>query len=142
MLVTGGARGLIKAWDTTNGDLLYTVNDVADHIGTVTFTPDGQYFLTTGETPLRVRRSATGQEVLTLSSPLIWSAAISADGRWIYAADAVGMVRVLALHTEDAIALAHQRLTRWWRPEECQTYLHTETCPPAPVGLMAQQPGE
>ena len=142
MLVTGGARGVIKAWDTTNGDLLYTVNDVADHIGTVTFTPDGQYFLTTGETPLRVRRSATGQEVLTLSSPLIWSAAISADGRWIYAADAVGMVRVLALHTEDAIALAHQRLTRWWRPEECQTYLHTETCPPAPVGLMAQQPGE
>jgi WD40 repeat protein len=33
MLVTGGARGVIKAWDTTNGDLLYTVNDVADHIG-------------------------------------------------------------------------------------------------------------
>ena len=131
-LITGGARGVIKAWDVATGENLYTVLDESDDIGSVTFTPDGELFITTGLVPLRVRRAADGEEVLTLAEPLIWSAAISRDGRWLYAADVDGIVRVMAIHREDAIAIAHARLTRWWRPEECRTYLHNDACPPAP----------
>ncbi|MCW5861942.1 MAG: protein kinase [Anaerolineae bacterium] len=135
MLVTGGSRGVIKAWDVTTGQNLYTVLDESDDIGSVIFTPDGEFFITTGSVPLRIRRASDGEEVLTLAEPLIWSAAISQDGRWLYAADVDGIVRVMAVHLEDAIALAKERLTRWWRPEECQTYLHSDVCPPPPAGF-------
>jgi hypothetical protein len=30
------------------------------------------------------------------------------------------------------LALAHERLIRWFTPEECRRYLHVETCPPNP----------
>jgi WD40 repeat protein/serine/threonine protein kinase len=134
-LITGGARGIIKAWDMATGQNLFTVVDEADHIGTVTFTPDGQFFITTGEVPLRLRRSSDGAEVLTLAQPLIWSARVSPDGRWLYAADVEGVVRVMALNTADAVTLAGDRLNRWWRPEECRRYLHSEFCPAAPPRL-------
>lgn len=135
MLVTGGARGIIKAWDVASGENLYTVVEEADHIGTVTFTPDGQHFITTGEMPLRVRRAADGAEVLTLSPPMIWSARVSPDGRWLYGGDVTGVVRVFALRGEDAKALALDRLTRWWTPDECRRYLHRDTCPEPPAEL-------
>lgn len=136
-LITGGARGIIKAWDVSTGQNLYTVIDESDHIGSVAMSPDGEFFVTTGEVPLRIRRTIDGQELLTLADPLLWSAAISDDGRWIYAADVDGIVRVFAVHLEDAITLAHERLTRWWRLEECRRYLHTDECPPAPEIIEA-----
>jgi WD40 repeat protein/DNA-binding SARP family transcriptional activator len=138
MLVTGGARGIIKAWDMASGENLYTVVDGADHIGTVTFTPDGQHFITTGEVPMRLRRAADGEEELTLAQPFLWSARVSPDGRWLYAADVAGVVRVLALNTTDAVALAGDKLSRWWRPEECRRYLQAENCPEAPPRLAGQ----
>jgi WD40 repeat protein/class 3 adenylate cyclase len=134
-LITGGARGIIKAWDVTSGNNLYTVIDEADHIGTVTFAPDGETFATTGEVPLRLRRTANGEEILTLSAPLLWSVQFSPDGRWLYAGDVDGIIRVFAVNLDDAVALTRNRLTRWWRPEECRRYLHSETCPPAPPSL-------
>jgi WD40 repeat protein len=137
-LITGGARGMIKAWDVASGRNLYTVIDEADHIGTVKFAPDGQTFATTGEVPLRIRRAADGEEILTLSGPLLWSAQFSPDGRWLYAGDVSGIIRVFAVNLEDAVALAYNRLTRWWRVEECQRYLHT-ACPATPPSLAANQ---
>jgi WD40 repeat protein len=138
-LITGGARGMIKAWDVASGRNLYTVIDEADHIGTVRFAPDGQTFATTGEVPLRIRRTSDGEEILTLSGPLLWSAQFSPDGRWLYAGDVNGIIRVFAVNLEDAVALAHNRLTRWWRSDECQRYLHTELCPATPPSLAANQ---
>jgi len=40
-----------------------------------------------------------------------------------------GTVRVLALDIDDLIDLARSRLTRSWTQDECQTYLHRDTCP-------------
>jgi hypothetical protein len=40
-----------------------------------------------------------------------------------------GTVRVLALNIDDLIDLARSRLTRSWTRDECETYLHRETCP-------------
>jgi WD40 repeat protein len=135
LLVTGGGRGIIKAWDMATGQNLYTVVEEADHVGTVTFTPDGQHFITTGEMPTRLRRTSDGQEVLTLSPPMIWSARVSPDGRWLYGGDVTGVVRVFALQPDDAAALVEDRLTRWWSADECRRYLHSETCPSPPAGL-------
>ncbi len=136
-LVTGGARGIIKLWDMATGDEVYTVFDEADHIGTARFSPDGEWFVTTGEVPTRIRRTADGSEMVTLTAPIVWSADVSDDGRHIYGADVNGMVRVLMVNQDDLVALAHERLTRWWRPEECLAFLHTEECPAAPERFAA-----
>jgi hypothetical protein len=31
------------------------------------------------------------------------------------------------------------RLIRWWRPEECERYLHTAECPPAPPKFSSNE---
>jgi len=38
-------------------------------------------------------------------------------------------LRVYSLNVSDLLSLADSRLTRSWTLEECQKYLHTETCP-------------
>jgi WD40 repeat protein len=123
----------------TTGEEIYTVFDQSDEIGSVVFTPDGQYYLTTGSVPLRLRRLSDGEEVMTIAGPTIWSLDLSSDGRLIYAADVDGMVRIFTLSMEDAIALAYERLGRWWRPDECRRYLHSEDCPPAPAGVPGRR---
>jgi hypothetical protein len=85
-----------------------------------------------------VRRIADGEEVLTLADPILWSAKVSRDGRWIYAAGVDGLVRVFALQLGDTIDLAYERLTRWWRPDECRRYLHSEQCPALPEKFAAR----
>lgn len=136
-LVTGGARGVIKLWDMTTGKEVYTVYDGSDHIGTVVFSPDGEWFLTTGEVPMRARRTTDGSELVELTAPIVWSAAIRRDGRSILGGDVNGMVRELVVERDDLVELAHQRLTRWWRPEECRRYLRSDVCPPAPEKFVA-----
>jgi WD40 repeat protein/DNA-binding SARP family transcriptional activator len=136
-LVSGGTRGVLKAWDMATGEEIYTVYDQSDEIGGIAFTPDGQFYLTTGSVPLRLRRINDGEEVMTIAGPTIWSLDLSHDGSLIYAADVDGMVRIFNLNMEDAIALAYERLDRWWRPDECLRYLHTEDCPPAPAAIPA-----
>ena len=71
--------------------------------------------------------------MLTIAGPILWSAKFSPDGRWIYAAGVDGLLRVFAVHLDDTIDLAYARLTRWWRPDECRRYLHTEQCPTLPA---------
>jgi hypothetical protein len=58
--------------------------------------------------------------------------AFSPDGARLAYTAIDGTVRVLALDIEDLISLARSRLTRSWIREECETYLHRETCPLSP----------
>ena len=36
---------------------------------------------------------------------------------------------IYVLDIDEPIAIAKSRLTRWWTVDECQKYLHTDTCP-------------
>jgi hypothetical protein len=56
--------------------------------------------------------------------------AFSPDGTRLAAQSAEGIVRIYATQPEDLIEIARSRLTRWFTPEECRQYLHTESCPP------------
>jgi WD40 repeat protein/DNA-binding SARP family transcriptional activator len=130
-LVSGGDFGLVKVWSTATGEELYSLPRLKGAIFDIVFTPDGQFFITTEEA-LRVWRTEDGEEVFTLYESPVYCVALSTDGRRLYAVDIQDTVQVFVLPLEDAVALAHKRLTRWWRPEECQRYLHTAECPPAP----------
>lgn len=101
-------------------------------VATTIFTPNGENLITTGGDAVRIWDVATGTELLVLSDGRV-NIDLTRDGQWLYASSfGEGVVRVYSLLLEDAVALAHERLTRWWRPEECQRYLHTAECPPAP----------
>ena len=68
-------------------------------------------------------------------SPVMWAAigvAFSPDGKQLASASFDGTAQVCVLDVDELIALSTSRLTRWWRPEECLAYLHTEQCPAAP----------
>jgi hypothetical protein len=82
---------------------------------------------------------ATWTEQLTLAGNPAGFIAVTHDGRRLYAGSGTGVVRVYSLLLEDTVTLAHERLTRWWRPEECLIYLRTEECPPAPERLAANE---
>ncbi len=106
-------------------------------ITSTVFTPNGERLITGGDDALRVWDVATGTELLTLANGSVYLD-LTRDGRRLYASSPdEGVVRVYSLPLEDTVALAHERLTRWWRPEECLAYLHTEECPPAPERFAA-----
>jgi WD40 repeat protein/DNA-binding SARP family transcriptional activator/tRNA A-37 threonylcarbamoyl transferase component Bud32 len=127
-LATGGFLGVVKLWDLASGKELYTLPSQVNTAVMMAFSPDGTKLITGGES-LRVWDVATGTEQLTLSDQRS-HLAISPDGRRLYASRVPdGVVRVYVLQLEDAVALARERLTRWWTPQECRQYLHQDECP-------------
>lgn len=76
----------------------YGVTDIVFH-------PDGKHVLSSGrDTVVRVHDSATGKQVKELGKPRggqfkdwIHAVAVSADGRWLAAADMVGQVQIWTL---------------------------------------------
>lgn len=81
--------------------------------------------------------AVTGLPVSQLVEPgqiegLEWNLRFSPDGRYLAACNTESTVRVYAVHPEDLLAEARARLTRTWRLDECNQYLHTDTIPPDP----------
>jgi WD40 repeat protein len=137
-LVSGGDFGILKVWSMSTGEELYSIPGLTSTIYDIVFTPDGQYFIT-AEEALRVWRTENGAEIVTLFDQQPYFITISADGRHLYAVDIQDTVRVFTLRLEDTVALTHERLTRWWQPEECERYLHTAECPPAPAKFSSNE---
>jgi hypothetical protein len=55
---------------------------------------------------------------------------LAEDGRSFYGAHFVdGIIKLFTLHVEDTIAIAQARLTRDLTEQECQQYLHLDSCP-------------
>jgi hypothetical protein len=42
------------------------------------------------------------------------------------------VIHIYELNIQDLVAIARSRLTRPWTLEECQKYLHVNTCPSEP----------
>lgn len=136
-LAIGTWQAGAQVWDTTSGERIYSFDRAGNFVPDLAYTPDGRHIITAGSRGLKVWRAGDGEEVLTLTDDYIRWLAISPDGRTVYGLDNREVVRGFTLQLEDTIALAHDRLTRWWRPEECLAYLHTEACPPAPERFAA-----
>ena len=58
--------------------------------------------------------------------------AFSPDGTRLATGGFEGRARIYALDLEDLTELAETRLTRGLTTEECQKFLHVETCPSEP----------
>jgi WD40 repeat protein len=81
----------------------------------------------------RVWGLSTGENLLTLpvDSKDAGGVSFSPDGKRL-AVEAYSGVYIFSLPIEDVIALGKSRLTRSLTTEECQQYLHIESCPSGP----------
>jgi WD40 repeat protein len=127
-----GSIGLI---DLDSGELLLTLPGHSAFVNEVSFTKDDDILVSASrDGTVKIWDVSSGEELQSLfvHSLGVTDIDISPDGKRLYVAAADGTIRAYLLDIEELIELAYTRLTRWFTPEECQTYLHTDTCPPPP----------
>jgi WD40 repeat protein/energy-coupling factor transporter ATP-binding protein EcfA2 len=135
LIALGHIDGTINVIDSKNGEILVELSGHSAEIKLVSFSSDGKLLTSVSrDDTVKIWDVSTGEELLTLffHSLGITDVTLSPYNTRLYAAVSDGTVRVYLLDIDELIALAYTRLTRWFTPEECQTYLHTDTCPSPP----------
>jgi WD40 repeat protein len=133
-LAIGEYGDFVKVYDAASGEEVLSLAGDHTRVLAVAFSPDGALLATGGSELPKLWDLATGQELATFPghTSTVNGLAFSPDGSRLASSSIDGTTRVYAVDVEELIALAQSRLTRWWTPEECQQYLHTEECPPEP----------
>jgi WD40 repeat protein len=125
-----------SVWNVTTGEKEFDLVGHFASVGDITYSPDGRQIVTvSNDRTIRLWDAATGTAEMTLPTYLdevALAIAFSPDGARLAVQGHEGTVRVYALRSDDLVEIARSRLTRWFNPEECQQYLHTEECPAAP----------
>ncbi len=135
-LATVSGDGTAKVWDAISGQVLLTLSGHTAQVNGVAFSPDGTRLATaSNDGTVKVWDVAPGvskrEQPLTLYGLIgdLRSVAFSPDGRRLVTGGGGGIARVYALPIEDIVAIAKSRVTRALTTDECQKYLHVETCP-------------
>jgi WD40 repeat protein/transcriptional regulator with XRE-family HTH domain len=130
-LVTGSVDGKVMVWDPATGQTVGPQMTVPCVVVGVKFNPDGTRIAAgCADSTAHIMDVSSGQEMFILPG---FYAGFSPDGRYLLTqSETDSMTRGFYLDVNDLIALAQQRLFRGWTPDECQKFLHTQTCPPAP----------
>jgi WD40 repeat protein len=142
-LATGAFSGMTKVWrisersdtgetGTVGLEELFTLIGHTTGVYGVAFSPDDTRLVTASEDgAANVWDANNGQELITLSvQPQgLLDVAITPDGKYLATAGRDGAVRLFVLDTDELIALVQSRVTRSLTDEECQRYLHLDSCP-------------
>jgi WD40 repeat protein/transcriptional regulator with XRE-family HTH domain len=131
--LTGGL-GTTRIWDTFTGEEVLVLRGHTGSVVSVAFGPDGSQIATASvDGTAKVWDAVTGTNVLTLPVDSQGAGGISfrPDGKQL-AVGAVSGTYIFVLPIDDLVELAKSRLTRSLTIEECQQYLHLETCPNEP----------
>jgi WD40 repeat protein len=133
-LATASFDGTAKVWDANTGKELFTLSGHSGTLFDVRFSRDGRYLATVSvDKTAKIWDANTGKELLTLYAPAsLTGVDFSPDGSQLAVGSSDGTTRIYLLRIEDVIEIAISRLTRTWTLEECQTYLHSDTCPANP----------
>ena len=130
-LVTGSWDGTVIVWDTDTGYKLHPPMKVCpDWVLKANFNPDGSKIAASClDQKVHLVDTSTGKEWLTLPGEIT---GFSPDGKYLWSYTQTEGTRGFYLDVNELIVLANKRLLRTWTLDECQTYLDTQTCPPAP----------
>jgi WD40 repeat protein len=134
-LAIADCNGTVVVRDIASGEEKLRFSDTTGCINAVAFSPDGRLLaVSAGNGGLRILNFETGQELLKLWGG--WDVQFTPDGTRVISAtiDEQGrqIVRMYLLKLDDIVALAKSRVTRTLTTEECQQYLHVDSCPAEP----------
>jgi len=131
-VITSGSDGTARVWDTATGKLLLTLSGHTSTVVKARFSPDGKWIATAAKDgTTRLWDATTGKELLSLESFSTNDVEFTPDSKHLVIGDSVN-IQVVALTIDELVQIAHSRLTRSLTTEECQKYLHMETCPSNP----------
>jgi WD40 repeat protein/serine/threonine protein kinase len=109
-IVSAGASGEIKVWDTLSGTELMTLRGHEAALGPVAFSPDGKRIVSgSRDKTIKVWDTATGTELMTLRGhkSYVYSVVFSPDGERILSASHDGSVRVWDSTTGAELMMLH-----------------------------------
>jgi WD40 repeat protein len=133
-LATGGSDGKARVWDAETGEALQEIMGQIGGITAIAFDfPAGDRLATGGyDNIVKLWDVRTGEELMTFtgSKALIAAVAFGPDGKRLAASSLDGTVHVYTLDPLELLEITRQRVVRSLTSEECQRYLHQETCPP------------
>lgn len=139
-LAVGYADNMVRVWDVSSmegeAQPFLLLRGHSNLVWRVAFSPNGTR-LATASSDWTVKLwnmspgPEQGQEITTLPGHTAEVSAISfsPDGKYLASSSWDGTVRVYFTQLEDLIAYAKTRVTRTLTTEECQKYLHMNTCP-------------
>ena len=143
-LATASRDTTVKIWNVHSGEELRTLSGHNATVNSVAYSLDGARLASAStDGTARVWDAGTGAELLNISThPIgVGRVAFSQEcvsppdggpercGTRLITANSDNTVRVYLLSIEELMALARSRVTRGLTDEECQQYLHVETCP-------------
>jgi WD40 repeat protein len=134
-LVTTGFGGYVIVWDPITGQRLYALTSAdTDELCDAAFSPDGSRLVVSGPVGAGVWDLKSRTELFTLTGHQrkVTAMAFNPEGTRIATGSLDGAIRVYTTDIDELIGIAESRLTRWFTQEECQQFLHTDTCPPPP----------
>jgi len=130
-IATGSAVGILKIWGVKTGKELQDLVGYSGAITDVNFSPDGKYLATSRETGIaRIWDASSRQILLEYTSPYGPFSCITftPDGKKVIVSG-FRMIYGYIFDTQELIATANSRLTRWFTLDECRRFLHKEECP-------------
>ena len=130
-LLTGSMNKTATLWDVQTGQVVRTYSGDLQ-LKYVSFSPDGKYLAGGGNGTSQIWDAATGLVLFHFTGVY---AEFTPDDRGVitrYWTTNYGLFQGFYLNVDDVMVKARSLLLRTWTPEECKTFLHEDTCPPAP----------
>jgi WD40 repeat protein len=124
--------GFVNIWDANTWEVVQVFRAHTSGSWDSDISADGSRLITAGfEGNAKVWEIPSGEPVATLYGHTnnVTDVAISPDGKIAYTLCWDGLLRSFLLDVDELVTLAESRLTRTLTLEECQTYLHLESCP-------------
>ncbi|MDQ3007620.1 MAG: WD40 repeat domain-containing protein [Chloroflexota bacterium] len=134
LTATGDVGGIVIIWNAMTGKKLLTLKGHNGWVNAVPFSPNGKLIATVAKDgTARVWDATTGENLLTLlvDTQGLGGVSFSPNGKRLAVGGYSG-IYVFILPIDEVVELAKSRVTRSLTTEECQQYLHVETCPTEP----------
>jgi WD40 repeat protein/DNA-binding SARP family transcriptional activator len=133
-LAAGGDKGMASIWalpqDSTGiPQKSLQIQVSQDFVTLPRFSSDGNQLAVAHSDGMGIWNAHTGELLERLPHPgSVFAAEYSPDGKRILTAGGDGLARLFYLDMDDLLSVVRTRLTRDLTPDECQKYMHMDTC--------------